>query len=271
MAKAFHLEVYLLVFKSPTLVSPGLWATSSVGDAKFRRLLLALLIVTVVTLVAIVGPASAILMIPSVDWWKFQKLDDLSRSHFTDNEIRIFIGANESTLWLKHISLYNFFPSGCNSTNDAVPAYYCPLEAFPTLLDRASPAILSYADWNISLLVGGSVGPLGAFEIGTELFYYQYLEGSNIYKDITGLAFGSLTQKMPLAAHVLLASLQTEFGAGATESIRWALSLKNNNLIPAPSTYALCSTDIYYWKNGSLTNPNSGPVELLFPLRNGES
>ncbi|KAE9364944.1 hypothetical protein N431DRAFT_517787, partial [Stipitochalara longipes BDJ] len=52
-----------------TLWSPGLWATSSADISRVRRLLLTIFIVLALLIGATVGPASAILMVPSLDYW----------------------------------------------------------------------------------------------------------------------------------------------------------------------------------------------------------
>jgi hypothetical protein len=257
-----------------SLWSPGLWATISIGAAKARRALLAILIVTLVTLVAIVGPASAILMLPSLDWWEFQ-MGDVEMPSLTINEVRMFIGANESTLWPTHITLDNFYPLDCRSTNETVPIY-CPLGAFSTLLDLVSPDIIIESVWRDIPMAWNITLPVKTDQTET---LSQYLEGAAV-ESVFQPAL-ALTQTSPLVADILLSYVQTLFGSGpGADSLRFSLSMKNNSLIPAPSTYALCSTGWYWWESGSLiggystdgsiTN-NSGPLELVFPLQNGKT
>jgi hypothetical protein len=253
-----------------SLWSPGLWAITFVEGEKFRRVLLAMLVATLVILVAIVGPSSAILMLPSLDWWEYQ-YTAFEGYPYTNNEVRIFIGANESTLWPRHITLENFHPLECNSTNDTVP-FCCPLGAFSTLLDLASPDVVissKWTDppnyWNITL----------PFDIDAGSFS-QYVEGAYGELWLEGEIHSwlvALTQTTPLTADILLANVQNEFGGGGlgtwSDSMIFKISLKNNSLIPAPSTQATCSDEWYKWENGTLVNENSGPLELVFPLNNG--
>jgi hypothetical protein len=247
-----------------SLWSPGLWATIFVGTANARRALLAVLIVTLVTLTAIVGPASAILMLPSLDWWEFQLYCD--EYYYSNNDIRIFIDANESTLWPANINLENYYSLDCGWDNGTVPIY-CPLGTFSTLVDSVSPELLDGSMWwNITVTVETESGE-----------YTQMLEASMSFGNFVGEdSILTLTQMAPLAADRLLAYVESIF-TYPDNAPRYSLSLKNENLVPAPSTYALCSKQLYSWQNGMLAGVGgsianvSGSPELVFPLLGGRN
>lgn len=70
-----------------SLWSPGLWATVFASGLKIRRFMLILLVVLAVVLGAVVGPASAILMLPSIDWWSYQPRLEGQCSKITTSKI----------------------------------------------------------------------------------------------------------------------------------------------------------------------------------------
>ncbi|PMD61079.1 uncharacterized protein K444DRAFT_662262, partial [Hyaloscypha bicolor E] len=72
-----------------SLWSPGLWATVYASSLKTRRFRLVILVIVMVLLGAVVGPASAILMLPSVDWWSYQPTENCCVSNI--NNPRYFI------------------------------------------------------------------------------------------------------------------------------------------------------------------------------------
>jgi hypothetical protein len=78
-----------------SLWSLGVWATGYASGMKRRHFLLIAIIVLSVLLASIVGPASAILMAPSLSYW-----DTKSRSPTPDNIGRRSFGRHlDSTLW----------------------------------------------------------------------------------------------------------------------------------------------------------------------------
>ncbi|KAH8804680.1 hypothetical protein F5884DRAFT_754277 [Xylogone sp. PMI_703] len=260
-----------------TLWSPGLWATAVVGMAKIQQLLWVFFIIILIILVAIVGPASAILMLPSLDWWEVQMTDLNYGNHLTTDDARIFVKTKESALWPSHITLANFYLPECSFSNQTVPVY-CPLGSFTTLLDLSTQYTLTDDFWlidNSNYLPRWNI----TFLPESPVSFSRYLEGA-----LGGLPLGefsnpsetivALTQTTPLAADILLSLIQDAFNQGPiAESFRFGLLMKNNSLILAPSTSVMCIESVYEWKNGSLTDllSSSDQPRLVFPLPNGKT
>lgn len=124
-----------------SLWSPGLWATNSVKDFSLQSFLLVAIIVLSIILCATAGPASAILMMPSLGYW-------VTPTHFHEKPsntlVNYFIEAPPSSLWPSIIDDTSLWPTGCNSSTDPMPAN-CPLGGFSTILDLATP------EWYLSV------------------------------------------------------------------------------------------------------------------------
>ena len=124
------------------LWSPGFWATALTGGLKARHFRLTVLIVLMVLLGAIVGPASAILMLPCLSYWDCQSILAKNLSYYSmflsnDDTLhsynsRFYVGANTSTLFPEFIET-NSYPANCNSTATPMPGY-CPLGGLRCLL-----------------------------------------------------------------------------------------------------------------------------------------
>lgn len=73
-------------------------------------------------------------MLPSIDWWEFENNNIFHNAlpdtgpHLSTKDIRLFIGANESTLWPNHINKISF-PPDCNPSMDLIPGY-CPKDLY---------------------------------------------------------------------------------------------------------------------------------------------
>lgn len=138
MHEGIHFGSLLVGFRVTdfgSLWSPGLWAIACAKVTKVRRVLLAVLIVISIILGATVGSASAILMLPSLDW-ETQETSQTGNG-FATKDVQIFSAGNESTLWPNHTTLADSHLSHCNSTYATVPPD-CPLGAFSTILDVTS-------------------------------------------------------------------------------------------------------------------------------------
>lgn len=84
-----------------SLWSPGVWATGYASGMKRRRFLLLAIIVLSVLLASIVGPASAILMAPSLSYWDTKSPLPDPGQYWTKEfrtPLRFYIMASESTL-----------------------------------------------------------------------------------------------------------------------------------------------------------------------------
>jgi hypothetical protein len=239
-----------------SLWSPGLWATVFASGLKIRRFMLILLVVLAVVLGAVVGPASAILMLPSVDWWSYQpRLEGQWFENYDIKNPRYFIGANESTLWPNYVNAASF-PSNCSSMAEPVPAY-CPLggvSSISTVFELEHMAWVLESTWNFTTEILGTL----------DLTYNRYIEGASgllIANKYIGLEYRYLappflTQTTPLFADNLLVAikeLNDQINSPeVNQNRRWILSLSNGSQVLAPAAYATCSTTGYNWRNGSL-------------------
>ncbi|KAF7876981.1 uncharacterized protein EAF02_008201 [Botrytis sinoallii] len=79
-----------------SLLGPELWAAGTYGHHFKRRLLFVVMKLFAMILAAVSGPASAILMLPSLDWWivPTTEYSTWSTTHFTLN-------AEKSQVWPK--------------------------------------------------------------------------------------------------------------------------------------------------------------------------
>lgn len=243
-----------------TLWSPSLWATAFAGVSKARRFLLVSIIVLALIVGATVGPASAILMVPSLDYW--------NHTSMRSDGPRFFIGTNESNLWPDVINTTNF-PVDCNSTINPLPEY-CPLGGLSTLLALASPA------WNFDDLLDISMPTTSSSWIA----YNHYIQGGGFEPfgdDGSPLFYVAMTT--PSFASNLLESAPIGWYSEVSETQYAKVFLtKTNGQLRAPSIYTTCNTSTYKWIDGDFwkwtlsdeanETDNLGPKlsELIFPL-----
>lgn len=121
-----------------SVVNAGLWSKSLTKGFRVRRLLFALIVVFLMTMVAVVGPSSAILILPSIGWWPIPyeitnpgdpKLKKIQLQKF-------FASTNEHVLWPTIITLNGFMPSDCTFINTSTPRY-CPAGGFSNIIAQA--------------------------------------------------------------------------------------------------------------------------------------
>lgn len=225
------------------LLSPAFWATTSTARSSKRRLhqFLVLLIAFMVILGAIVGPASAILMLPSPGWWKYEQgLKSFFSDLHTDGhtEPRFIMLANDSILWPSHVGV-DTFPSYCNSTSNQVLPN-CPLGGLSTLLGAASSSgsWLSGNTWNFTTQETGSLERSSNRIIEGGIANIEYLTQTSLISTSNFLQFISLSQ------------LQGS-------DTKWSLSLPNAMQSWAPVTSVTCVTTYY---GGDLA---SGPYSYI--------
>lgn len=234
-----------------------------------------------VILRAVVGPSSAILMLPSIDYWEFNishlfgsgiTIDDyhFPPPHglkFALDDVRLFVEANESTLWPDHISISNHSLTNCTAVNGFIPEY-CPSGGLSAILGLANPA-LDVVKWNLTI----------AHNYENTRSYNRFLEGNSSSQNpggqLTGLSF-YFTQTTPLFADDFLLSINYQFDSLQTS--RLELTLSNVNYIPAPVVYVYCNSSFYQWQNDSqyeihlpvLLGEELVPLsQLTFPLLDG--
>lgn len=252
-----------------SLWSPGLWATTFARGLNLRRFLLVAIVILAVTLGAIVGPASAILMVPSLGYWNDQLPVYTQPSWWTNNEkLRYFVCASESSLWPSRINTVDAYPPDCNSTASPMPEY-CPLGGFSTLLDLATPLWWEEeGDWNFTIQSPSDSAP------GDATLYSQFIEGSSVIS--TGGGFYSVTGTTSMFANNFLGVIAAQ---GNMQNINMnekiTLTLINGRVL-APTVYAPCLSLQYQLVNGSfypspwsadnLSPAYSSLKEISFPL-----
>ena len=211
-----------------TLWSPGLWAIASARVPKARRILVVGITIIALLVGATSGPASAILMVPSLGYQN-------SSSRFTPDGI--YVGANDSMLWPSFISA-DSFPSWCNTTIGPTtigpPLENCPLGGLSALLAMRNP------DW---LAIGRITMPT---ETSTGDMYNHYIEGCQT-SDSNDKSI-SVAKTIPLFAGNMLRTLLVGWNAGRTNLAK----LKRDLL--APTVYTTCNAlpYAYNWTDGHL-------------------
>jgi hypothetical protein len=85
-----------------TLFGPELWAVGFRGGLDRKLLATTSIAVFLIILAASSGPASAILMLPSLDWWSLdaQRIEKINNETYTV----ACLGENQSRLWPQHIN-----------------------------------------------------------------------------------------------------------------------------------------------------------------------
>lgn len=101
-----------------SIFGPSLWKNVFVNGLRTRRYVFMRLLLVLVILCAIVGPSSAILMLPSADWWPVDMKSPSEGPQF-------FVNATESMLWPTQITVENSIPGDCNGTNNT-SLEHCP-------------------------------------------------------------------------------------------------------------------------------------------------
>ncbi|KAF7898798.1 hypothetical protein EAE99_012377 [Botrytis elliptica] len=226
-----------------SLLSPDLWAIGTHGTKKFLLPALTLSLLTI--LAAICGPASAILMLPSLGWWEVsltQTLESLVGFAITSKPL-FFIGANASSLWPMKIRNSNYSPYVCDVSNFnntlSIPDG-CPGGGASVIFDWARATFsLGYANplrWNITMPIFrntsyDSPGPT----------FSRFLEGAS-YMDwqVAGSNYWFLSQTISIPAAETLVSIALAIGFG-NATTRWKLMLSNESDPPAAQAFATCS------------------------------
>ncbi|KAF5877908.1 uncharacterized protein Bfra_000071 [Botrytis fragariae] len=261
-----------------SLLSPDLWAIGTRGTKKFLLIALTLSLLTI--LAAICGPASAILMLPSLGWWEVsvrQNLEYLVGSATTSKPL-FFVGANESSLWPMKISDANYSPYVCdasNTTNNLSIPVGCPGGGASVIFDwaRATYSLGSNTPlrWNITMPI---------FRNTSSSFpgpnFNRFVEGVG-YLDwrFTNTISWLLSQTISTPAAETLVSVALALGSANTTT-RWKLTLSDGSDPPAAQAFATCSSNTHwiyqkatgliwhsadFWILGSLENGSIGFID----------
>jgi hypothetical protein len=89
-------------------------------SSRTRRIRSIALLFLLVVMCAIAGPSSAVLVLPTIGWWKFGFVSAEGYYAWDPSEIRFFINATESILWPLSITSKSFLAPDCIFTNSTV-------------------------------------------------------------------------------------------------------------------------------------------------------
>ena len=242
-----------------SLWHPQLWATLLSHDARIRPVLLGLITALLVVLGAIVGPSSAILMLPSLDWWEAAIPKSEAGLGFQKNPVssEFYIGAGSSTLWPTHLNHSNYLQSDCNFRNASI-AQHCPAGGLSNILDWATPGSLFGNLWNISIPA----------DVGRHKPFIRFLEGAYlgtfVPNDPGPYAYFSQTITAVIASS-LIRTYQNFYLPNVTE--RWTLKISGGRPLLAPQTHVICNANqTQAWRRGEFgTNSTIESMQLSFP------
>lgn len=245
-----------------SLLSPELWAAGGFGHDFKRRVLFVAISLLVMIVAAICGPASAILMLPSLDWWDVPntRYTTWSTAHFTLN-------AEKSQVWPKKID-NSSFDSSCGFDTEKF-SDNCAAGGFSAIRSWAErpSSLMSESSWNITMAMNSR-----------EVFYDRFIGGtSKAYKTPKTLSFNdtyqwwgdpttqtwSLSQTISVPAGSLITSVAETIGSH-NETSRFQL-LVNGEDPPAPQAIAAC-TGIYYNITNELINGYSSLDDVPLPF-----
>ncbi|KAF7914350.1 uncharacterized protein EAF01_000756 [Botrytis porri] len=223
-----------------SLVSPELWAAGTFGHHFKRRLLFIVMSLFAMILAAVSGPASAILMLPSLDWWivPTTKYSSWSTTHFTLN-------AEKSQVWPKQVdnsSFDTFCASESNKFSDNCAAG--GFSAIRAWVDRPSSQESQYS-WNITMPMNSKQASYNRF-IGGASSFQRDLKMDGFYNTYTWC----LSQTVSVPTGSLVTSVAQMVGS-QNETSRFQ-ALINGEDPPAPQVVAACMGRDYNITNGSI-------------------
>ncbi|KAF5870086.1 uncharacterized protein Bfra_010232 [Botrytis fragariae] len=278
-----------------SLSSPEFWASLTADrslDGRTSLGFLCLLTVFSTILAAVSGPASAILMLPSLDWWNFPFSED---SFLLDADFRLWF-PNESSyptgtfraetniieLWPNHIDGSYSHSSVCGFSN-MLFTDKCPAGGHPVIQTwaRTQRPSLVGDSWNITMpitLPYSIYDPMGASL--TKTYSSRFIEGTGRHYNASDHSGSGYSEYMPdsnqsslidtwhertwymgqtssvLATDALLtiAGIHT---TSENETTRLQ-ALVNNRSPPAPQAFAACS-GFYY----NVSNEKGGEYDSL--------
>ncbi|TEY68296.1 hypothetical protein BOTCAL_0121g00250 [Botryotinia calthae] len=259
-----------------SLSSPEFWAASTADRSlKGRTSLsfLCLLTVTSTILAAVSGPASAILMLPSLDWWNFP----FSKNSFTPgehfgpwlpNESSYPTGTfraetNFSELWPNRIDRSYSYSSVCGFSNKLFTEQ-CPADGYSVIQTWArtqSPSFINDS-WNIKMPITPSYDTydLTGSLLTAPIYSSRFVEGTGLLSNTTDF-FGRTTWHMGQTSSVLATDALLNIARIPTTSENETTRLQalvNGRSPPAAQAFAACSK-IYY----NLTNEKGNGYDAL--------
>ncbi|KAF7936007.1 uncharacterized protein EAE98_002226 [Botrytis deweyae] len=262
-----------------SLLSPEFWAALTADRCLERRTSLGFLcLLTVIStiLAAVSGPASAILMIPSLDWWNFPFSKDSflpgtdfrpwlpNESSFPTGAFRAEIIFNE--LWPNHIDRSYSYSSVCGFSNKLFTEQ-CPAGGHSVIQTWARTQESSFLNdsWNITMPIAlsNSAHDSVGFSVNT-IYSSRFIEGtgrhyntSDRYGPEYTLSWNQRAWYMGQTSSVLATGALLNIAGIHTTSENETTRLQalvNDRSPPTPQAFAACSEFYYNVSNEKGTN-----------------
>ncbi|KAG4438239.1 hypothetical protein IFR05_006267 [Cadophora sp. M221] len=260
-----------------SLFSPALWRKCFTNGYTSYRIQFGLFITILTILSAIVGPSSAILMLPSVDSWDLPI--PLTWDDGTVKDARIFLSGNDSLIWPSNITTSNFLPPECIFTDASTSLQdHCASAGLPILLTTPWKGALSgdgYSQrevmWNFSMTGNASVrlgnGPpnFNIYNRALQGIAAEPLPQSMDPHILTQSTFSSMNNAMISIYSKALSSARRHGEMEWSEIVSWRFSLQNGSRTLAPQTFVTCHTEPLLLD--ASTNAVLAGQDLIFPLR----
>jgi hypothetical protein len=256
-----------------SLWSPGVWNKCFSQGFRTRRIQFALLVVVLATLASIVGPSSAILMLPIIGWWDIPYETSFTETSYHHINTLFFLGANESMLWPTQIALS---PEDTSTNIASSPNFNCTLGnvtipescaggGMPLLLAQANPRLDEGEGtppiWNFTMPISASAATFDRVVSGIRL---------NQCQNVTSFAawcFVYFTTATSISD--MLQSAWSQSGLRSDQTIRYKISLSNGGLPMAPQAVSVCKMTRINVANESQWRDSLNGVQLSFPRTNG--
>ncbi|KAK0743508.1 hypothetical protein B0T18DRAFT_448194 [Schizothecium vesticola] len=265
----FQVADLTVLWKPPfwSLVAP--WRGGAWGRGLFVPVLVAAMAISLAA-----GPSSAILVIPSLDWWDWPVPAD---AYLYDNvnsaETNFYINATEDRIWPAHITKTDFFPPACptNATilREEEASAVCPSAGMARVVDwLRAPKNRMARGYKISV-------PMPA-NVGIDVFHRD-IQLTKTHVELTaGAQEWALaeTSREDLGYYLIAARslLALKLGWNDVPGTKLSLDLADEKVPLVPQTFVACYADPVVLPDAAPTNKTLGNLigdrNFEFPIRN---
>lgn len=255
------------------LVSPAFWGATIAHEQRTLYRFLVMLIATSAILGALVGPASAILMLPSLGWWDIGASKARTLLEFA-GYTQLYLDASESTLWPSRITVENFMPSNCHSSITDVPVN-CPAGGLSNILALSPPL---FDTSNTTMQIPATLNETVAFErfLGAVIAGYTCKRCSVPSLSLYAMDTQTTSTAIDAALSTIALAESRDFGSGGVSRLKVSLPLGKKPYAPHVRSFCALGTltaSGIVWQGVTATEqPPSSDLasrELVFPLANG--
>lgn len=251
-----------------TLWSRGFWNKCFTTGFRRRRIRFLLLILWLMIMTLILGPASSILMLPTVGWWHIPKNITVSVDG-AQGTVAFSLYGNESVIWPSHITTTNYNLTDCTlvNPNDATTLpLYCPAAGLPLMLAQA---------WNTENLTSWRFDMPSTESTSTAPVFNRGIQG--IVSGDDGVALTKSTASSinnALTTIISTTNLHSNIFPNSSptspnDKMAWNVTLQNGSQILQPQTFVLCDTT--YTHIDDWDQPPQPAQQLSFKLRGGQT